>query len=280
MAESSSIIDLLKANRGVRILYLVQIVGLIVIILNPLGLPLVVDEYTRGLYNDLKNLPDDSVVVIQAHSSLAFIPETYPGAVAALNLLFSKNVKIIIFNTNQEGIIYMPQILNDVKESIINQKEYGVDWLMFGFAPGGELAIAAFASDIRGVYTVDIYGTPIEELPLMKDINNHEDIDVVIGISGSLPMDEASVRQWVASYDTPYYTIAFAGGFTNMQPYYPNQVKGMTNGVLGSAQLELLVGIPGKGAQISDALTYVFGLGLASVIIGNILYHQERRRSK
>lgn len=277
-SRKGSVMRLLKANKGVRILWIIQLLGLVFIILNPIGLPMEIDDYSRGFYNDMLAIPDNSVVVIQSQCSFAFLPESYPGAVAVLNLLFEKDVKIVIWVVTQDGVIFMPQILDEVDPSVLEQKTYGEDWVFFGWAPGAEAAIAAFSSDIRSVYQVDIYGTPIDELPMMDNINSHEDIDIVISISGSLPMDEASVRQWVAPYNMPYYMLTFASCFTNMQPYYPDQIKGMTNGILGSAQLELLVGKPGKGAQNSDSITFVMFLSLASLFAGNVYYQYEKRK--
>jgi hypothetical protein len=283
MAESKgkafkSVIDRMKSERGIRILYLIQIIGLIAIIANPLGLPLQVDSYTRSMYQDLRALPDGSVVVVEFQTTVAFQPEVKPGSVAVLNLLFSKNLKLVFYSITTEGYVVLPWTLDAVQKSIISARKYGVDWVVFGFAPGVESAIASFAKNIRATFKVDTYGTPIDEIPMMKNINSAADVKAVLLVSGLPSESESAIRQWVGSYKMPLYTVTSGGTFAILQPYYPAQIRGMTNGVLGGAQMEILVGIKGEGARTSDGLTFIFLLGIAAVISGNAIYFYEKRK--
>jgi len=267
-----------KSARDKRIISLGLILGLIIIILNPIGIPIRPDEYTKRFYEDLKALPDGSVVLFQAQAPIAYIPEIQPATIAIFNLLFSKNIKIIVYSIVEEAPIYIEWLFAAIKKSILDQNTYGEDYVIFGFVPGQENAMASMGSDIRSVYKVDTYGTPIEDLPIMDTINNAADVDVIIPISGSTPLNEASVRVWSGTYAKDIYILTSGTDFASAQPYYPTQVKGLTNGVLGGAQLEVLVGTPGKGAQFSDSLSYAFMFAIATIIARNILYFRERGR--
>ena len=59
-------------------------------------------------------------------------------------------------------------------------KKYCIDYVNLGFKTGAEAVIKGIAADIRALYTVDLKGTPISDIPMMNDVINIEDFDFVL----------------------------------------------------------------------------------------------------
>ena len=53
-------------------------------------------------------------------------------------------------------------------------KEYGIDYVNLGYKPGAEAVVKGIAADIRTLYTIDLKGTSINDIPMMKDVINVE----------------------------------------------------------------------------------------------------------
>lgn len=270
-----SIIDMLKAQRGTKALYLLMMIGVVVIILRPPGLPLYVDPYTRTLYDYVVTVPAGSVVLIQTAVEVTYFPEVRPGAIAALRILFNRDAKLVFYSLRAEGSVLNAALFDALKDVMANKK-YGVDWVEFGYAPGGESAIAGMATNIRSVFKYDIRGTPIDDIPLMKGVNSYQDIFLILAIASYF--GDASARVWGATYHKTYLSIGSALSFAVEQAFYPELIKGMTNGMLGSAQLEKLAGVPGEGIRNSDGLTFTLMLTVAAVVFGNYLHFTKERK--
>ncbi|MBS7635468.1 hypothetical protein KEJ34_08335 [Candidatus Bathyarchaeota archaeon] len=260
------------AKLDARIIYLAMFIALLIPILRPLGLPLPISDMTRKAYEYVDSLPSGSKVLLALHVSVGLWPEVEPGTIAILSHLFSKSIKVVIISWGADEPVLVESTLTKVDKM---GKQYGVDWVNLGYYAGMETAMAAFAKDVHGLVKRDFYGTPIENLPIMKDIKSAKDFNLVIYDTASdiAPM----IRQFVAAYGIPMVAFCTIGWVPSFMPYLTaGQIVGMVPGIRGGAEYELLIKRPGSGATTTDALSLGFILLIVLSILGNVIWYSRK----
>ena len=185
---------------------------------------------------------------------------------------FDKDVKIIFvgFDANAPAIYEM--IIEDI--DVPTNKKYGEDYVMLGYIPGLEIGAAAYAKDIHALISVDTYGTPLEELPLMQNVRNIEDIDLAISISSGFgPM--GYINQFYIPYGTPVAAGCIGIMAPGLRPYYPDQLRGFLPTARNGAEYELLINEPGIGIIDFDAQTLAHLVLIIFIITGNIFEYSR-----
>ena len=263
-------------NIDYRWLYALSLILMIIPILRPIGLPTVVSEPTKGFYHAIVDLPPGSVVAVSFGASLALLDEQEAQFLATWKILFQHDLKVIFYCTYADSMI----ILNDELDRIVKPesygKVYGEDYVRLPYAPLGEPGEASFATNIRGVFPTDRYGTPLDEIQLMKDINDYKGIDLIIFQYTSCTDIEWPIRQWVVPYNMKCIATSLGCCGPMAAPYYPKQILGFLSGSGMGTELEVLSGNPGPGAVMSDAKNFgILGL-LLFLVLGNVSYLGKR----
>jgi hypothetical protein len=195
-----------------------------------------------------------------------------------MRLLFKYNKKFVMVSLTPNTPVLHLYIRDKVMRSPeARDKVYGEDWVQMGFLAGGEGALPLMAEDMHGTFPADYYGTSIEDLPLMDNVQTSEDIGLVITGSSSQTWVEAPIRQWWTKYDVPLVSYTLTGGTVLSATYWPdNGILGIIEGSRGGAELEFLGSVPGIGVAQSDAKTLAFLATAAFIILGNISYFASR----
>ncbi len=264
-----------------RVWYMVLLVLVGAPLIRPLGLPVSIEEPTRMAYNFLSNLPDGAAVVFSTAGSSA-VPERGPAVVAVLKQLFSKNTKIIFvaFEADVPRVvdtIYLPKVAESAKYgSYFKQKVYGVDYLILPFATGGVQGMATLASDPFKLYAQRMdyrEAGLVNDFPIMQSFKSAREWSVYIDVSGE-PDFMNRLQIYQAPYGVPFIDLAQAMHWALHRPYLDaGQSKGMTNGLRGGAEYEMLIGEPtamGLGGMDAFSLSYVVVWGL--LIVGNVTF--------
>jgi len=271
---SSTIWDKL-GNIDYRILYALSLILMLIPIIRPIGLPTPVSETVRGFYETIDNLPPGSVVFVSLEGSLSLLDEQEAQYIATLKILFQRDLKVVFYSVTEDGELiynYLFSVVNPEKYG----KKYGIDYVRLGYAPLEERGQAAVALDVRSVYPRDFYGTPLDEIPMMKDIHNWKDVDLLIYYYTSCTNVEFAIRQWVIPYHTKCIvgTLGCCGPMA--VPYFPDYIQGILSGSGAGAELEVISGNPGPGAMMNDAKNFgILGL-LLFLILGNVSYLGKR----
>jgi len=239
-----------------------------------------ISQPTQDFYNVIKNLSEDSIIIWEEGGISGQYDVNRPPMVAAIKLIFSSNIKLVIFCDSGHGPILMKDVLDRVQPEKNYGKTYGEDYVLFGFAAGGESATASFATDIRKTFATDYYGTPIENIPLMKNINNANDIDLIIQMFVGCYNCDWVVRQWVVPYGTVYLGITPECCAPMIAAYYPASCVGYLSGIMGATELEIISKTPGEGATVSDAKNLGLIPMIIFIILGNIAYFSEKLGKK
>jgi hypothetical protein len=251
-----------------KIIYLLVLLAAVIPMLRPVGMPVTVSVQTKDLYNYIENLSPDSNVAINFAGSAAMFPDSQAATRAVLKQLFAKPVNIVLWHSVVDG----PLILGGELEHVnLENRVYGEDYVFLPYAGGGEATLAALAEDIRGVYVSDERGTALDDIPLMQNINAAEDFDLVLVLSDCGGAFENTLRQWTIAHGVPEGGTVCSIAYPDLIPFWKTgAIIGLTNGVRGGGEYELLIKSPGPGLKNTDVLSSVSLLYVVIIIIGNL----------
>lgn len=275
MSEESLIDKLMNIDR--RIIYGVAFVLFIIPQVVSLGLPFAIHPWTQKVYDLIDDLPDGSYIIYDLDVLPGGFADVAPGTTAVLKHMFSKDFKIVFFSVvYPEGTSFFEVYMDRVNPI---GKEYGVDYVYLGFIPGGETASAELAKNLR-VGIVDFYGTPLEELPLMQEVNDVNDFALMY-VEGFTPPVYYSVRQWASPYDIPMAITGFSVNLPDFLPAYNSGlIDAMINGARGGAEYEKLINQPGSGHKGTDAQSLIHVFALLLITSTNILARFQTKENQ
>lgn len=225
-----------------------MIVALAIII--PLIIPFNSRTYTTDISENLyqlidsySNRPDRAVLLCFSHDA-STMPELFPMEVAILRHCFERNIKVfsICFYPPSSPII--DYAINTVKEEYPNIKS-GENYCNFGYKVAQlQLPIMlGMGEDISEAVDIDAEGRKIASLPVMKDIKNYNEMNLVVEFSGS-----SAGGAWI-TYARSKFGANVGVGVTAVMaadeyPYVQTgQIAGMLAGLKGASEYEKLVDI-------------------------------------
>jgi len=267
---------------------------------NWVELPIKIDKNTRTVYESISNLKENDKVLVSFAYGASTKPEVHPMAIALLNHLFSKGIKVYIVSLWPESPIMAQQAMSTVKNSRLFNIEDGADYVMFDYKVGAFVVIKGIADNFRELYRQDYNGNPIEELEIMEGIYSVEDFDFVFDFSAGVPGN----AEWV-QYACDPKNIPLSSGCTSIMvtdaiPYVESgQLQGILAGMPGAAEYEKLVYDymteeqfnnnkyinkdvkidKGKAFARMSAQSVAHLLMVIFIIIGNIAYYYSRKEN-
>ena len=260
-------------------------------------MPIKTTQNTQIVFDELSKLNRDDKILVSFEYGASTKPEIHPMAIALLNQMFSKGIKVYIISLWPEGVIMAKDVVTNVIDSEIFQLVDGVDYVMFDYKVGGEIVIKNIASDFRGVYMQDINKKSISQIPMMKDIYSVEDFDFVFDLSAGVPGN----AEWV-QYACDPKNVPLSSGCTSIMvtdaiPYVESgQLKGILAGMPGAAEYENLVYnfmkndlenekivnfeniLPGKATSRMSAQSLAHIIMVLFIIVGNVSYFLSRKK--
>ncbi len=189
-----------------------------------------------------------------------------------------------------------PQMIDETIDRVIKpdfpDMVYGEDYVNLGFKSGNEGVIKVIITDLRGLYTTDYRGTNIDLIPMCKGVENIQQMDLIVNVSGSYP----GSKEWVQYAVTPYQRkMRMVAGCTGVQsplmyPYIPNQLQGLLGGIKGASEYEKLVNDaylgdnpPPKYCEARRRMgpqLVAHVLMIVLILLGNVVYFWQRRRGE
>lgn len=266
MSGESILVKLQKIDR--RYLYWILFIGLMIPFIRPLGLPVAVTPSTLDLYNELKTLKPGDVVLLNEAFGVGGIPDCMPATVASTKIILRQGAKLIFVSPYVDYQILWARLQESVPD--FGQLEYGKDYVFLGFYAGLEAAVAQLGANIRTVFPTDAYGTPLDQIEMMKNVNSARDIQLVLSADTGDWCDYY-IRQWHTIYGTPVGEIGIAMlGSSYMPMYRAGVLFGMSVGSRGGAEMEKLIGEPGTATITMDSINVSHLLVIVAVILANI----------
>ena len=274
-----------------RIIFIIVGLSVLIPLLKPewVSIPIRPRPESKTVFDEINNLNAGDKVLLSFDYGPSTKPEIHPMTIALLKHMFSHDIKIYAFALWPDGTFMSTQAFSEVAQDF--GKEYGIDYVNLGFRPGAEAVVKGIASDIPTLYTIDVKGTSINDIPLMKDINNITDFDFVFSLSAGFP----GTTEWVQFACDPK-NIPLATGLTSVMvtdivPYVDSgQIRGILAGMPGAAEYESLVnaelkkinkdGEPGQATSMMAAQSIAHVIIVVLIIFGNITYYITRKKQR
>ncbi len=274
-----------------RIIFLIVGLSVLIPLLKPewIDLPIRPTPESQIVFDEINKLNAGDKMLLSFEYSPSTKPEIHPMAIAILKHLYAKNIQVYGFALWPDGNFMSTEAFSEVSDDY--DKKYGVDYVNLGYKPGGEAVSKGIASDIRTLYTVDLQGTSINDIPMMKDVVNIEDFDFVFSLSAGYPGSKEWVQYACDPKNIPLSTGCTSIQVTDIMPYVENdQIRGILAGMPGAAEYESLVeaelqkmeisGKPGEASGMMAAQSIAHVIIVLFIIFGNISYFITRKKNR
>ena len=289
--ETIKKIFILLGSLDRRIIFLIVGLSVLIPLIQPewVNFPIRPTPESQIVFDEINKLNAGDKVLLSFEYGPSTKPEIHPMAIAILKHLYAKNIQVYGFALWPDGNFMSTEAFSEVSDDY--DKKYGVDYVNLGYKPGGEAVIKGIASDIRTLYTVDLQGTSINDIPMMKDVVNIEDFDFVFSLSAGFPGSKEWVQYACDPKNIPLSTGCTSIQVTDIMPYVENdQIRGILAGMPGAAEYESLVeaelqkmeiaGKPGEASGMMAAQSIAHVVIVLFIIFGNISYFITRKKNR
>lgn len=236
----------------------------------PVGLPIPMEPWAQDAIDYMESVPDGCTVLLDLSAALRVITELETGMKASAWYFTQRDIKIVGTCFYPDGVLEWYSYVEP--ELIKAGYVYGEDYVFLGYIPGEATAVDRLAKSIRGVVTVDDNGTPLDELPLMANIDTWEDFEFVLAF-GSGWGPTAFVTYWYQPYGANIIPFSHMYGLTGyLNSWMAGFVPGTICGVRGSAEWANYLGLQSNAATTLDSVGLGHIIMIVMVILGNISY--------
>lgn len=261
------------------VLYLALIIIISYPLLYPIGLPIQISQSTVEFSDAIESLEEGDVVIYN-YDVESYGWDELESMIMAINKhLYSKRVKIIYASTFPMGPVFIDKSLEVTKSwREDNDMVEGRDWVNIGYLYG-EAAVATLATNFHLLISVDHYGNSVAGT-FLDDVQDGSDIDLIISVdcyggSGWF------VNQFYLAYNNPILIgcigVSIPGTLNRVAV---GQAVAYLGGIPGGAEYELYTGYLGKGIRQLDAISLSHVMGLAGILVGNILMLNRKREGR
>jgi hypothetical protein len=278
-----------------RIIYLLVILALSYPLMTGYVLRPAKMRSAEDLYQVIENLPRsaDKMVLVAFDWGPSTAAENRPQTTTVIEHLMRLRIPFAVITTYPYGAPFLDDVPNGVAARLQQEKpgekwEYGVDWVNLGYQPGGAIMIQglARAADLSAVIKTDARGTPLREIPCMKEVVNLKNISLLAQITGLVGV----FSNWIQFFQQDDYKPEVVHGCTSITIpeayiyYVSGQIKGLYEGVAGAAWYDYLLSERYPLRQTTDAgrvntsLASAHLLILGLILVGNVITFVKRKR--
>ncbi|MCB5249561.1 MAG: hypothetical protein RBS16_06210 [Candidatus Cloacimonadales bacterium] len=234
-----------------RWIFLVVAVAIIVPLIIPFNSKTYTTEPTEKLYRiidsfapgpDEKPIEKDRALLLVFTHDASTMPELFPMEIAILRHCFARNIKVFTLTFLPSAAPIMDYAINTVKEEFPHVKS-GEHYVNFGYKIGALMLpiILGMGEDISEAVDIDAEGRKLSSLPIMKNIKNYNEMNLIMDFSGS-----SAGGAWIVYARSKFGANVGAGVTAVMAadeyPYLQTgQLTGMLAGLKGAAEYEKLV---------------------------------------
>lgn len=265
-------------NINPKIIYVLILLVVAIPLVRPFGLPMMVMKPTHDFYAVVDKIQQGDKVMLSWDYAAGSDVELGPIANSLLIHLARKGAKVIAVSSIPDGPMFAEASLK-VLEGL--GKVYGEDYVNLGFFAGGESGIAAWAENFKSVFRADWRKTPVEQIPVLKDVEKAQDFALVVSMNtgpGGYGVPDAWVRQIHVAEKVPLALAVTAIMGPQTQPYLQSgQIQGLLIGLRSAAEYEKLLEKPGIATAQMDAQSAAHAVILILIVIGNVSYFMDRK---
>jgi len=273
--------QLLNLDR--RYIYLLVMLSAIIPFMFKMDLKVSVTPEVQSVYDFIEKQKPGTPILLAADYDPQTQAENGPQAKALMRHMFKKNLKVIIMTLSQDGAALAEMLSTSIAAEF--NKTKGEDYVYLGYKPYFGIIILSIGQDFRISYPADFYDTPLDEIPMMKNIKNYDDLAGIIQIGGG-NVTHAWLTNAHERYEVP---LAIAVTAVSGPQYYATlqsgQIFGLIGGLKGAAEYETLLldeykrlNITARAIQGMNVQNFVHILIILLIIIGNTAFFINKKR--
>ena len=272
-----------------RWLFLLVFLGVAVPILFPIGLPVTTTASTRAAFDFVEALKPGDVVVLSFDYGPSSAPENDPMAEGFMRQCFARKIRLIVMALYPlGGLTLANNSVAKVTQEFPNLK-YGEDYVNLGYKDGAAAVLRRLDKDFAGPFPVDVRGTPVGQIPIMRDVHSVRDAKLVYSVATGI-IGEWWVTPMHPQSGTPVIVGPTAVGAPKYYAYLnAGQMVGMVGGMKGAAEYEKL--LTEKYPDLAkfykttrgftatrgmDGQTVIHVVIILFILIGNVAYVRAR----
>lgn len=271
-----------------RVLYVLFALMMVALQFKTVSIPAPEPKGAKALFNIIEKLPADKIVIIDSSTDVGWLAEAKPAMEAVVRHLLRRKIPFVICSntifSQGQGIAIeitdrLVKELNDQGE----KREYGKDycyWQAINLHAGGGVMVQALAKDIPGTVDKDSNGTPIRNVPMMKNIRDIHDVSLIYRVCYQWE-DMPWIGFVQAVYGTPFAVGVSSISSSSAYPYLDSgQMCGVLAGAAGAAGYESLLKFKGGGTRIVARQSFATLYVVLAVIMGNLAMLAARIEKK
>jgi len=226
-----------------RWIYLMVALAISIPLMIPFNSKVRITEPAENVYKMIDSFSGKSnkAILMCIDHDASTSPELMPMEVSILRHCFERNIKVFTICFNASSAPLVDYAINIAKENYTVVS--GVDYCNFGYQPLFLPIILGMGEDIGEAVETDAEGRKVSQLPIMQDIKNYNDMNLVIEFSAS-----SGAAAWI-TYARVKFGVNVAAGITAVMaadnyPYLQTgQLIGMLSGLKGAAEYEEMVDV-------------------------------------
>ena len=251
--------------------------------------PEIPSALAQSTFDEIERLQPGDPVLLSFDYDPSSEGELSPMSTAFVKQCAEKHLKMYFMALWPVGSQLADAVIDNVLKADFPNLVYGQDYVNLGYKSGNEGVIKAIVTNLRELYTTDSRGTALRDIPMMRGIDNIQQMKLIINVTAGYP----GAKEWVQYAVTPYPRIRLVAGSTGVQapqlyPYVPNQLPGLLGAIKGAAEYEKLVvdkyggphpdpkyleGLRRMGPQLVAHL-----LVILLIVLANVLYFAGKRQ--
>ena len=228
----------------------------------------------EAVYTRIEALPPRSLVWVPFDLWASNRAEVGPGALAVMRHLMRRGHRIVATSLIPDGVSISEAVMG--KAAAETGRTYGTDWVVLGYKAGNATVIKQACGSLPAAFPVDIHHTPLDQIPLTRDLRNMRQAALVFVVCDNNLFDGYAA---IAATENKM-TVA---GITNavmvpiLTPYVnAGQITGLLGGLRGGAEYESLTGIAGDATAGMTAQSVMHLLLMGLIVTANASYAAER----
>ncbi len=271
-----------------RFIFLLVALAVLIPLVLKVTMKIPVSSPVVSAFNAVDTLPRGTNILISVDYDPASMPELQPMYKSFLYQCFEKGIKPVMIvqwplglplsiNTMQE---VANQYNKDAKAEGKDTVVYGRDYVNIGYRPGGVALVVGIGKEIRDYFESDYEGTPLDSLPMMKDIHNYDNFALLVALEAG-SMGDIYVQYANARFGLKIILGMTAVSAPDAYPYLQaHQIIGLLGGLQGAAEYETLMKRPAYATMGMTAQSWVHVLIVLFILIGNIGYFISRKKKR
>jgi hypothetical protein len=254
--------------------------------LYPIELPIIPGKPAKALFSFIEALPAGTRIYLSFDYDPGSMPEIHPAAIAVLTQAFRRGLRPICGgNWPVAGEMADQAIASAVSFLGLNAPapgnsparkppEKGIDYAMVGFRPGGLVNIKRLSRDFLGTYATDRDGTPTRDQPIFQNADGKafsaQDFGIIVSFSGGA----LGIEDFISLAGEHGRPLGTACTSINVPLFYTffqtRQLVGLTGGMPGAAEYEMLVGYRGGAREGMIPQSFAHLAILLFILFGNL----------